>query len=78
MEISQLVRRLSPSRALALAALAALTLGVAGCGRAGDLEPPPDATAAAKPADSNGEPQVHKKVPPITPPKGPFILDPLL
>jgi hypothetical protein len=31
-----------------------------------------------KPAPSNGEPAARKKVPPITPPKTPFILDPLL
>jgi predicted small lipoprotein YifL len=57
--------------------LAALAL--AGCGRAGPLEAPPDASAAAKPADSSaGDMQIRKKNPPITPPKTPFVLDPLL
>ena len=66
-------------RAIPFALLTALALAASGCGRAGPLEPPPDASAAAKPADpSNGEPQVHKKIPPITPPKTPFVLDPLL
>jgi len=69
----------APRRALPFAFLAALAFAASGCGRAGPLEPPPDASAAAKPADSsNGDVQVHKKNPPITPPKTPFVLDPLL
>ncbi len=71
-------------RAPALAALAALCL--AGCGRIGPLEPPPEANASAKPAASAANPtsvealspQVKPKIPPITPPNQPFILDPLL
>jgi len=65
-------------RALSCALAVALALGVAGCGRRGPLEPPPDPSAVQKPAPSNGEPETRKKVPPITPPKTPFVLDPLL
>jgi predicted small lipoprotein YifL len=68
-------------RALALAALASLS----GCGRIGPLEPPPEATASTKQASSTApgnlesiSPQVRPKIPPITPPNQPFILDPLL
>jgi predicted small lipoprotein YifL len=62
---------------LALAILAAAL--VAGCGRKGALEPPPDGGAVqqTQPADPL-HPQVRKPVPPITPPKQSFILDPLL
>ncbi len=71
-------------RAAALAALAAL--GLTACGRYGPLEPPPDASAAAKPAapaaPATGadalSPQLKPKIPPITAPNQPFILDPLL
>jgi predicted small lipoprotein YifL len=63
--------------ALALLAVAALSVG--GCGRAGPLEPPPDPNAVAKPADADPtHPQARHKPPPITAPKAPFILDPLL
>jgi predicted small lipoprotein YifL len=71
-------------RAAALAALVAL--GLAACGRYGPLEPPPDASAPAKPvapaanastADALN-PQLKQKIPPIVPPNQPFILDPLL
>ncbi len=63
------------ARALALLA----TLVVAGCGRRGELEPPVDASAVQRPASAdNSEPTVHKKIPPITPMKTPFVLDPLL
>ena len=64
-------------RALPFALLAAVAFAISGCGRAGPLEPPP--SAVAKPADSsNGGFQVHKSNPPITAPKTPFVLDPLL
>jgi predicted small lipoprotein YifL len=71
---------MKPPRArLKLAPLAVVLLALAACGRAGPLEPPPDASALAKPSDSgSGDPQVRKKIPPITPPKTPFVLDPLL
>jgi predicted small lipoprotein YifL len=71
-------------RAATLAALVAF--GLAACGRYGPLEPPPDASAAAKPAAPAApatsadalSPQVKPKIPPIVPPNQPFILDPLL
>ena len=69
-----------PRRALALAATAALVL--AGCGRMGPLEPPPDANAPPKPTPTTSEqalnPQFKKTIPPIVAPKQPFFLDPLL
>ena len=72
-----------PSRHVALAALVALA--TAGCGRIGPLEPPPEASAPAKPAVSTApgsmeaiSPQVKPKIPPVTPPNQPFVLDPLL
>jgi len=74
--------RFSPSRsrrgaAVALALIAAALL--AGCGRKGALEPPPEAGAVQQPQPADTlHPQVRKPVPPITPPKEPFILDPLL
>lgn len=68
-------------RMLALAALASL----AGCGRIGPLEPPPDTNASVKQTSSTGpgtleaiSPQVKPKIPPITPPNQSFVLDPLL
>jgi predicted small lipoprotein YifL len=68
-------------RALALVALASL----AGCGRIGPLEPPPDGNASVKQAPSTTpgnletiSSQAKPKIPPITPPNQPFILDPLL
>ena len=64
--------------ALALALIAAVH--VSGCGRRGELEPPPSADAvqpAAQPVDPL-HPQIRKPVAPITPPKQPFLLDPLL
>jgi predicted small lipoprotein YifL len=68
-----------PRRAVAIALLAALAFAASGCGRAGPLEPPPDATAVAKPADSSPDDlQTRKKNPPIAPPKTSFVLDPLL
>ena len=70
----------SPGRLAALVALA-----VAACGRIGPLEPPPGANAAAQPAAAAApgsieaiSPQMKPKIPPITPPNQPFILDPLL
>jgi predicted small lipoprotein YifL len=56
-----------------------LVAALAGCGRAGPLEPPPDPNAVAKPADSDPtHTQVRHKPPPIKPPNAPFFLDPLL
>ena len=69
-------------RALAMAGLVALDL--AACGEFGPLEPPGGA-AAAQPASAAApgsmeaiSPTVKPKIPPITPPNQPFILDPLL
>ncbi len=71
-------------RAPAAVALAALVLS--GCGRIGPLEPPPDASAQAKPAmpkpnELSAEtlnPQMKPKIPPIAAPNQPFLLDFLL
>jgi predicted small lipoprotein YifL len=55
-----------------------LALGLAGCGRYGQLEPPPDPNAPPKPANSNStNPASLSKpsIPPIVPPKQPFFLD---
>jgi predicted small lipoprotein YifL len=66
---------------LVLVALAAGGLG--GCGRAGPLEPPPDAQATAKQTanQSNADPNIpraHPKPKPIEAPKQSFFLDPIL
>ncbi|RBP15524.1 hypothetical protein DFR50_10881 [Roseiarcus fermentans] len=74
----------SARRALALSVLAAVAL--AACGRIGPLEPPPDASAQAKPempkpgevSSDTLNPQMKPKIPPITPPNRPFFLDFLL
>jgi predicted small lipoprotein YifL len=64
-----------------LLAVATLAVGLAGCGRRGGLEAPPDASApVAKPGDS-GSPDLGIKRPrktPIQVPHEPFVLDPLL
>ena len=72
-----------PSRRVALAGFVAFA--AAGCGRIGPLEPPPDVNGPAKPVASAApgsmeaiSPQLKPKIPPITPPNQPFILDPLL
>ncbi len=68
--------------AAALALLALAGGGLGGCGRAGPLEPPLDAQAAAKQAsadeNNSGLPQPHPRPKPIAAPKQPFLLDPLL
>jgi predicted small lipoprotein YifL len=58
---------------------------LAGCGRIGPLEPPPEANSSVKPASSMApgnlegiSAEAKPKIPPITPPNQPFILDPLL
>ena len=59
-----------PRHALCLAVILAVVLGLSGCGRKGDLEPPPGQALV----DRNG-----KKVDPgIAKPKQSFVLDPLL
>jgi predicted small lipoprotein YifL len=67
------------ARLKALAAVLAFCL--AGCGRYGPLEPPPDPNAPPKPASStpgNLNALSHPSIPPIVPPKQPFFLDFLL
>jgi predicted small lipoprotein YifL len=67
-------------------ALVAAALALSACGRIGPLEPPPDATAQAKPAAPKPDqlssdsiaPVTKPKIPPITPPNQPFFLDSLL
>lgn len=71
----------SRARLKALAALLALCL--AGCGKYGPLEPPPDPNAPPKPANTSSNPSqmnvlAKPSIPPITPPKQPFFLDFLL
>ena len=68
-------------RLKALAVLLALYL--AGCGKYGPLEPPPDPNAPPKPANTSSNPSqmnvlAKPSIPPITPPKQPFFLDFLL
>ncbi len=71
----------SRARLKALAALLALCL--AGCGKYGALEPPPDPNAPPKPANTSSNPNqmnilAKPSIPPIVPPKKPFFLDFLL
>ena len=72
----------SPSvrRAAALALIFGLALLAAGCGRRGPLEPPNAGIATPAPGASSdlGEQLGKPKNPPITPPKTPFVLDPIL
>ena len=72
--------------AVSCAAVVVAALGVSACGRIGPLEPPPAATAEAKPAMPKPDqvsaetlnPQMKPKIPPITAPNRPFFLDFLL
>ena len=73
------------SRAVRInAAILALVFAGAlgGCGRAGPLEPPPDAQAVAKqsanPSADPSLPQPHPRPKPIQAPHQSFLLDPLL
>ena len=72
--------RFACGRMPALAGLVALSL--AGCGRFGPLEPPPDPNAPPKPATTSSDtalsPQTKPKIPPIVAPQRSFFLDPLL
>jgi hypothetical protein len=75
----------APLRLVLLCTLLGLSLG--GCGRRGALEPPGGAAAASggqAAATPGATPtisplgQAKTRNPPITPPKTPFILDPIL
>jgi len=72
-------------RVVALLLVLGVAFGASSCGRRGPLEPPPDASALAptpaatpKPADDPLASMTPHKDVPITPPKTPFALDPLL
>ena len=76
---------ISARRVVALLLILGVALGASSCGRRGPLEPPPNASALAptpaatpKPADDPLAAMTHHNNPPITPPKTPFALDPLL
>ena len=69
---------LSIKRAAAPALVLGLALLAVGCGRSGPLEPP-DSAAVAPATGADSTAQLSKpKNPPITAPKTPFALDPLL
>ena len=70
-------------------ALVVTALGLSGCGRRGNLEPAPDSGVTAKQVRAQTQEQqtetssvdgtVNQRPPKgVTPPKQPFILDPLL
>lgn len=66
-------------RVLAGAVLAAmLVTALAGCGRRGALEPPPDPSVAATPHPDQLAAVRRPRPIPIKPPDQPFLLDPLL
>ena len=66
------------ARALALVLVVGLALVASGCGRRGPLEPPPNPSATPTPESDTGGMANRHKVEPITPPKTPFVMDPLL
>ncbi len=76
--------QVSVRRLAALSVIVGLALGASGCGRYGPLAPPNSsaaATPAAAPAQPSDDPLTsvtHHKEAPITPPKAPFVLDPIL
>jgi predicted small lipoprotein YifL len=79
--VTSAASRVLSRRAVALLVISGLALAVSGCGRKGPLEPAPDASAVNRPTPAptdSATPQAHRKVPPITAPKTPFVLDPLL
>ena len=51
---------------------------LAGCGRRGRLEPPPDPNAPAKPDTNKAGIKKRPPNPPIRAPNTPFVLDPLI
>ena len=65
------------------AVIAIVALGLSGCGRRGNLEPPPGSGQAPTTTNQSIVPQgldgaKGSDAPVITAPKQPFILDPLL
>jgi predicted small lipoprotein YifL len=77
------VNRVARNHFVAFSLVLAAAGALGACGRAGPLEPPPDAQATAKQAakDTTNDPTVphaHPKPKPIEAPKQPFFLDPLL
>jgi predicted small lipoprotein YifL len=64
---------------VSLAVVAVLASSLAGCGRRGQLEPPPDPSVQAEKPD-NGSQAIERrpKRVPIKPPQQSFVLDPLL
>lgn len=71
--------QISATRVGALLLVVGLAVGASGCGRMGPLEAPPNPSATATPSSDDSTVTVaHHKPPPITPPKAPFVLDPLL
>ncbi len=76
---------ISARRVVALFLVVGVALGASSCGRRGPLEAPPNASALAptpaptpKPTDDSLAGLTHHKETPITPPKTPFVLDPIL
>jgi len=72
-------------RACGAAPALIVALCLAACGRYGPLEPPPAASAQAAPQPAAAQPPeqataglAKRKIPPITAPDQPFVLDPLL
>ncbi len=75
------IRISARSRTVLVTLFVSLALG--GCGRRGNLEPPPDARVGQSPSPGLLRNQTEalegdRMVRDITPPKDPFILDPLL
>ncbi len=68
----------SPQRRGMCFAIAIMALALSACGRNGDPLPPPDPNAPPATNSDNPSGLSRPNNPPITPPKRPFILDPLL
>ena len=69
---------ISARRVGALFLVVGLALGASGCGRRGPLEAAPNPSVVAKPSEDPLASLGHHKEAPITPPKAPFVLDPIL
>ncbi len=72
--------QVSVRRFAALVLVVGMALAASGCGRYGPLEPPNSSASAdhAKPSNDPGAGFTAPRNPPITPPKAPFVLDPVL